>query len=234
MVWELLGGMRPLVADAFWLRMHLAWERREPGDTMAWLRKAVELNPQSLFFLVNGARIAAYDLPGWRWSPGSGPPGAFRHIRHEQVALALGLLAEGAPWHADNPLWWIERANIALHAADDPEKAADFYRRAALLPGAPHYAARVHAELLLRLGRMDEAHGWLCQVHPTLPKDDPRAQAERVLGRIRELEQQLGLPPGRRYPSRRSRRHAMGRLIHLLMGFDSRRSPSKSGRRYFL
>ena len=191
--WELLGGLRSLGADIAWLRLHTAWSKRDFRATMVWMRVAVGLNPQSLFFLVNSARIIAYDTPVWRMAKRAVPENAARRIRREQAFQALSLLEEGAAWHAGNPYWWIERANIALNTADNPEEAAACYRRAAALPGAPYFAARIHAELLLRLGRRGEAYVWLCRLHPSLPPNIPSAQSERVLQGIRELERQLEL-----------------------------------------
>jgi tetratricopeptide (TPR) repeat protein len=199
MAWGLLGGLRTLGANIAWLRMHTAWTERDLQATQAWLKMAVSMNPQSLYFLVNGARILAYDTPAWRLSGQPEPEGVAAQVHHEQSVLALQLLEEGAAWHADNPHWWIERGNVALNSAHDLSAAATYFRSAAELPEAPFYAARIHADLLLRLGRPAEAYAWLCQVHRSLPANNPSAQSGRILLKIRDLEAQLQLPAAQLY-----------------------------------
>ena len=82
-------------------------------------------------------------------------------------------------------------ANIRLRALGDRAGAADFFRQAAEQPGAPYYAARIHGELLRELGRPVEALAWLRKILPALPADDPAAQREVVLERIKGLEQEV-------------------------------------------
>jgi hypothetical protein len=77
--------------------------------------------------------------------------------------------------------------------------AADWYRQAAEIPGAPAYAARLHAELLRRLGRRAEALAWLMRFHARLSREDPHASADGVSKLIRELEAELSVPARRRY-----------------------------------
>ncbi len=192
LAWECLGGLRPLGANVAWLQLQGTWQQREAAATAAWIRMATGLDPQSLYFWANGARILAYDMPVWL-------DGGTGSARRRQAEAALALLEMARPWQSENPHYWIERAGIELNAADDPAGAAESYRRAAELPGAPYYAGRLHAEGLMRLGRFAEAHAWLCKLHPKLPADDPRAQAEVVLMRIRVLEARLQLPAEARY-----------------------------------
>ena len=205
MAWELLGGLRTLGANVAWLRMHTAWTEHDAPATLGWVRTAIAMNPQSLYFLVNGARILAYDVPAWRLSGRPALAGVAVRVHREHAAMAMALLEEGAAWHADNPHWWIERGNVALNAAHDLRTAARCYRAAAELPGAPFYAARIHADLLLRQGRLAEAHTWLCHVHRSLPASDPAAQSGRVLHKIRELEAQLQLPAAQVYEPKAGR-----------------------------
>ena len=91
---------------------------------------------------------------------------------------------------------WIEQANIELNTRRDLAAAAESYRRAAELPGAPYYAARIHAELLRRSGRTREALAWLVQLYPRLPRGDAAAAADLVRSRIRELECELAVRSG--------------------------------------
>ena len=154
---------------------------------VAWLEATVAADERPAYFWVNGARMIAYDLPAWT----SGPD----RTRDEASARqALGFLETGLRWRGDDPQLLIEMANIHLHRLGDLQQAAGCYRRAAEQPGAPYYAARLHAELLVALGRPQEALAWLRRVLPTLPAEDAAARREGVAARIRTLERTAGLP----------------------------------------
>lgn len=101
--------------------------------------------------------------------------------------------------HPGNPNLWVERANIELNRLQDPAAAAESYRRAWEQPGGPYFAARLHAELLRRMGRKAEALAWLKDLHPKLPPGDEAAAAPVVLERIRELERELGVEAAQAY-----------------------------------
>jgi hypothetical protein len=105
--------------------------------------------------------------------------------------------------HPQNADLWIERATIQLNGLRDYVAAAESYRRAWEMPGAPFYAARLHAEMLRRAGHKAEALAWLARLYPTLPRDNESAAADVVLERIRELERELGVPPERAYRPQR-------------------------------
>jgi hypothetical protein len=183
-----LGGLRAAVAGGFWLRTNLAWEGRDAAATTRLLHLTVAADERPLYFWLNGARMLAYDLPEWR---SAGAPLALRQrVAGEQAGIALDFLAAGRRAHAGTTELTIEMANIRLRALGDREGAARLFRQAAEQPGAPYYAARVHAELLRELGRPAEALAWLKQILPTLPADEPAARREVVLARIKGLEQE--------------------------------------------
>jgi tetratricopeptide (TPR) repeat protein len=182
-----LGGMRAAVAGGFWLRTNLAWERRDGAATTSLLHLTVAADERPLYFWLNGARMLAYDLPEWRAA--GAPLALHQRVAGEQARAALDFLTTGLRSHAGTAELYIEMANIRLRALGDREGAARLFRQAAEQPGAPYYAARVHAELLRELGRPAEALAWLKQIVPTLPADDPAARREVVLERIKGLEQ---------------------------------------------
>jgi hypothetical protein len=198
----LLGGFRGIVADVVWLRANLDWERRDLPATQTLVGLAASLDPRPLYFWINGARIIAYDMPGWRIEAAGGlgnvPAAVQGRIDREQAEAALALLAKGLRFHPDHPLLLIEAGNIRQRRMGDFAGGAELYRRAALQPGAPLYAARIYGEMLRQMGREQEAHAWLCAVHRTLP-GVAEAAPELVLERIRQLEERLGMPEGERY-----------------------------------
>lgn len=199
----LLGGFRALVADAAWLRMYVLWEQRDLPATDTLIRLVSAVDPRPVYFWLNGARILAYDLTAWRIAAAGGydvaPPAVQARIGREQAEVALKHLAAAMTFHPASADLWIERAHIELNGLRDLAAAAETYRKAWEQPRGPYYAARLHAEMLCRLGRKTEALAWLVRLHPSLPADDEAAAAEAVLGRIRELERELGVPDERAY-----------------------------------
>jgi hypothetical protein len=198
----LLGGFRALVADAAWLQMYTRWERRDLPGCETLLRLVGSLDPRPLYFWLNGARIMAYDFTAWRIVAAGGYESVAaaeqERVGREQAHLALRHLDAAMQFHPASADLWIERANVQLRVGD-LAAAADSYRRAWEQPNAPFYAARLHAEMLRRLGRKREALAWLVQLHPQLPPDVPAAAADVVRARIDELERELAVPAGQRY-----------------------------------
>lgn len=188
-LWALSGAGAELFADGCWVRLNLAWERREEPAVRRWMRNATAAAPDVAYFRVNAARMLAFDLPAWRMADEREAPAAVRaKWRAAAAEEAIRLLAAG---RADDASLAIEAGNIALYGLGDRERAADFYRRAAELPGAPWHAGRIHAQLLRELGRDGEALEWLRAWLPRLPEDDPAAQRRLVLERIAQLELEL-------------------------------------------
>ncbi len=186
----LLGGMRSAVASGCWLRANLAWERRDLAATTTLIELTVATDERPLYFWLNGARMLACDMPEWRLA-GSAPAALRPRINEEQAQLALHFLEKGLRWHGADPALYIEMANIHLRRRGDAGSAAHCYRLAAEQPGAPYYAARIHAGLLHEMDRPREALAWLRQILPALPTDDPLARREVVIERIKALEQEL-------------------------------------------
>jgi hypothetical protein len=199
----LLGGFRALAADLLWLRANANWERCDIAGTSSALALVAAVDPRPIGFWLNGARMIGYDMPFWRIEAAGGeaavPASVARHIEEAQARAAIAHLEKAFVHHPDHPLLHIEIANLLLQKLGDLPGAAERYRLAALQPTAPYYAARIHAELLRRLGRERAAYDWLVALHPTLPPENPYAMADTVLARIRELEEKLALAPEARY-----------------------------------
>lgn len=201
----LLGGFRAVTADLLWVRTNALWEQQDLPGTQAMIRLVTAVDTRPLLFWITGARIIGYDMPVWRVDAlaagqGSAVPAVVQQrITAEQVEAALGLLTRARVYHPNEPQVLIEMAALRHRKLGDLAGAAELYREAASVPGAPYYAARIRAELLKQMGRPREAYDWLVAVHRHLPPDDPMAMPDIVLGRIRELEDQLGVPPAERY-----------------------------------
>ena len=107
----------------------------------------------------------------------------------------------------------------------DLAMAAKYYRKAAEAPGAKAFAARLYARELIEMAhqtkdpsKYQEAYDWLRRIYPTLPKvpvlpeglaiaPDAPAQhlqieannAQDVLELIREVEQEMKIPPAQAF-----------------------------------
>jgi tetratricopeptide (TPR) repeat protein len=185
----MIGGLRPVLAGGFWLRANLAWERRDAAAMVAMLELTVAADERPAYFWLNGARMLAYDVP--EWLPDSVPGVVRQQVAEAQAQRALAYLGKGLRWRGADPDLYVEQANIHLRRRGDLETAARCYRLAAESPGAPYYAARLYADLLVSLGRSREALVWLRQVLPKLPETDPAARREVVQARIQALEREM-------------------------------------------
>jgi tetratricopeptide (TPR) repeat protein len=199
----LLGGFRAIVADFLWLQTNTAWEEQDLPTTQNLIRLVSAVDPRPLFFWINGSRMIGYDMPSWRIQAAGGysvvPQSVQTRFDSEQAAIALDHLRRGLTYHPNQPYLFIEMAGIHQHRLKDLESAAKLLRKAAEQDGAPYYAARIHAELLRRIGKKEEAYQWLKELHPTLNPTDPFAMPDLVLERIRELENELAVPEGQIY-----------------------------------
>lgn len=183
-----MGPIASLAADGGWLRLNVAWEKRDEAAVRGWIAWVLAAEPATPYFRVNAARMLAFDLPAWRVQAQRDVPAAVERAWRERAAEeALAVLAG-----REDPTLLIEAANIVLYGRRDRLAAAALYRRAAELPGAPWHAGRIHAQLLREMGRDREALEWLREWSPRLPADDPTAQRELVRQRIAELERELG------------------------------------------
>lgn len=191
-----VAGLRAAAADVLWLRAYVQWERRDQAGVMAELWLTTTLNPEPVYFWVNGARMIAHDMSVWRIEAAATKDGRVDDgaIEAEQARAALRWLDRAELAHPGDVQLQLERASITLIRLHDLPRAAMLYRGAAERPGAPFFAGRMAAELWRRAGEPEAAYRWLCEWYPTLPADDASAETTLVLARIRELERTLRVP----------------------------------------
>ena len=199
-VLAVLGGFRTLMADILWLQTMQAWEKEDLNKTLSLIQFTTTVDPEPKFFWLNGARIIANDMPHWDASQGRTPEETHQKM-HALTQAAISFLQNAQLQHPKKPDWLMEIGHIHLNKLKDPNTAAHFYKRAYLeFDTTPYYIARLHAQLLQRVGRDQEAYEFLTWLHSTLP-DDPYAQSGVVLGRIRKLERRLSIPAKETYRS---------------------------------
>ena len=185
-------GLRAVMADACWLRAYEAWREQDEALTETQIHRTLSWDPRPQVFWINGARMIAHDLPAWRVARDPTAPTALQsEWRQAGVRSAIALLEEGIRRRGPDALLLCEIAGHYWHGLEDYAAAAAYYREAALLPGAPWHAGRLHAEALLRLGLRAEARDWLRTLLPRLPPDDPAAQRAVVAERLARLEREL-------------------------------------------
>lgn len=191
-----MGGLRSLVADFAWLELNRKWEARDRAGLGAMIQLVTSIDPRPEFFWINSARMVGYDVPHWRIAASGGyqqlPKAEQDRIIADQADQALVLLERALRVHPQSPRLKLELGQIYLNRLRDFESAAPWFLAASKEKDAPYFAARVYADLLLRLNRPAEAYAFLKTLYTELP-DDPMAQADIVLERIRELEAQLGV-----------------------------------------
>ncbi len=186
-----LGGTRQSVSNFLWIRSYLYWEERDAAgmeNAMLW---ALRLTPENKWFWKNAARVLAYDVPHWeRSGAGAREPENALPAAPRRALLLLALAEDRFP---GSPGFSIERGLILLNVFGDRRAAAQAFREAWERPGAPHYTARVHGELLRATGHTGAAYRWYRDLYPRLPDDDPAAAKSVILKRIRALEEELGV-----------------------------------------
>lgn len=199
----MLGGFRAITADFLWLQTNVVWERRDRAKLDSMVRLVTSIDPRPTFFWINSARMIAYDVPNWRIRE-EGVYGEVPEWRQEQIDLeqanqAFAHIERALEFHPDHPRLLLEIAQIYLNRLDDPAAAAPWFLRASEEPDAPYFAARIYAELLRRQGKHAEAYEFLTDLFRKLPDDDPYAQKDIILERIRELESTLGIAEPERF-----------------------------------
>lgn len=185
----MLGGFRELTADLLWVQAYRDWTRHDADALARRLAWVGRIDPESLAFWLNGARMLAYDVTAWRG--GRDPAGASTEVQTEQAQLALAHLHRGQAWHGDRAAIWVEEAMVRLRLCHDPEGALRAFEQADRCPDAPYFVGRLRGEMLLRLGRPEQALAWLRALWTQLPAGDPAAMREVVAQRIHALETAL-------------------------------------------
>jgi hypothetical protein len=193
-----LSGFRSLVADALFIQAHGAWERTEWGRVLLRFRQVTTLQPRAVLF---------WDMAAWHmaWNAGTAalndrtqPRLALRiKAQREYFALGRDFLERGIKNNPDRPQLYEALARLYRDKYNDHERAAEFFAKAASLPGAPSYVKRFAAyELAQCPGREQEAYDQLHALYHS-------SETERVptlLRRLKELEIKLDVPADQRVP----------------------------------
>ena len=195
-----LSGFRSLVADVLFIQAHVAWERTEWGRVLLLFRQVTSLQPRSGLFWDMAAWHMAWNASVAAFNDRSQPRQTLRvKAQREYFALGKDFLERGIANNPEKPHLYESLARLYKDKYNDHAHAAEFFAKAAALPGAPAYDKRFAAyELSYCEGREHNAYEQLRRLYDM-------GQHERVptlITRLKYLENKLSIPPDQRIPER--------------------------------
>jgi len=193
-----LSGFRSLVADALFVQAHVAWERTEWSRVLLLFRQVTTLQPRALLFWDMAAWHMAWNASTAALNDRTQPRLALRiKAQREYLALGRDFLERGIKNNPERPQLYEALARLYRDKYNDHEHAAEFFAKAASLPGAPSYVKRFAAyELAQCPGREQEAYA---QLH-ALYHSSENERVPTLLRRLHELEIKLDIPADQRIP----------------------------------
>jgi hypothetical protein len=193
-----LSGFRSLVADALFIQAHVAWERTEWGRVLLLFRQVTTLQPRAVLFWDMAAWHMAWNASTAAMNDSAQPRLALRlKAQREYFQLGKDFLERGIKNNPERPQLYEAMARLYRDKYSDHEHAAEFFGKAAGLPGAPSYAKRFAAyELSQCEGREREAYDRLSGLYAA--GDNERLPT--LIRRLKDLEIKLDVPPEQRIP----------------------------------
>ncbi|MBD5779348.1 hypothetical protein IEN85_07565 [Pelagicoccus sp. NFK12] len=191
-----LGGYRNVAANFVWISMYGDWRYRLKEEVLEKMQLAVSLNPESVYFWVDGSRIIANDMPVWQVGDDfmeslfESEEGIEIRKAYGEQALAFLERAPEAMSH-EIPIL-VEKAAICWQRLADLDRALVFFKQAVQQEEVPNHICRVYAEILVKNGQVREAYEYLKSHYATLSDDDRTALKPFVARRIEALGAQLG------------------------------------------
>jgi hypothetical protein len=191
-----LSGFRSVVADLLFIQAHAAWERTEWARMLLLFRQVTILQPRAILFWDMAAWHMAWNASLAAANDHSQPRLALRvKAQREYFAIGKDFLERGIRNNPERPQLYESLARLHREKYNDHVRAAEFFAKAAALPGAPSYNKRFSAyELSYCEGREREAYERLRQLYDT-------GQQERLptlIARLKFLEDRLNVPQDQR------------------------------------
>jgi hypothetical protein len=193
-----LSGFRSVVADAFFIQAHVAWERTQWSRVLLLFRQTTTLQPRAVLFWDMAAWHMAWNASTAALNDPAQPREALRiKTAREYFQLGRDFLERGIKNNPDRPELYEALARLYRDKYEDHARASEFFAKAAELPGARSYSRRFAAyELAQCPGRERDAYEQLRGLYN-------RGEQERLpalLRRLKELEIKLNIPPDQRIP----------------------------------
>ena len=195
-----LSGFRSLVADALFIQAHVAWERTEWGRVLLLFRQVTTLQPRAILFWDMAAWHMAWNASVAALNDPAQPRLALRvKAQREYFQLGKDFLERGIQNNPGRPQLYEALARLYRDKYLDHEHAAEFFAKAAALPGAPSYEKRFAAyELSHCEGREKEAYDRLRHLYDLGENE----RLPTLLRRLQDLENKLDIPLDQRIPDR--------------------------------
>lgn len=195
-----LSGFRSLVADALFIQAHVAWERTEWGRVLLLFRQVTTLQPRAILFWDMAAWHMAWNASVAALNDPTQPRLALRvKAQREYFQLGKDFLERGIQNNPERPQLYEALARLYRDKYIDHEHAAEFFAKAAALPGAPSYEKRFAAyELSHCEGREREAYERLRHLYDLGENE----RLPTLLRRLQDLEIKLDIPLDQRIPDR--------------------------------
>jgi hypothetical protein len=193
-----LSGFRAPVADALFIRAHVAWEQTEWGRVLLLFRQITTLQPRSVLFWDMAAWHMAWNASVAAMNDSTQPRLALRiKAQREYFALGKDFLERGISNNPDKSQLYEALGRLYKEKYNDHAHAAEFFAKAAALPGAPSYDKRFAAyELSYCEGRERDAYERLRQFYDMGKQE----QLPTLISRLKFLENKLDIPPDQRIP----------------------------------
>ncbi|HEY2615359.1 MAG TPA: hypothetical protein VGI42_06585 [Chthoniobacterales bacterium] len=193
-----LSGFRSVVADFLFIQAHVAWERTEWGRVLLLFRQVTTLQPRAILFWDMAAWHMAWNASVAALNNPAQPRLALRvKAQREYFQLGKDFLERGIKNNPERPQLYEALARLYRDKYDDHQHAAEFFGRAAELPGAPNYDKRFAAyELSYCKGREREAYDRLIALYNMGEKE----RLPTLLRRLEDLENKIQIPSERRIP----------------------------------
>jgi hypothetical protein len=191
-----LSGFRAAVADVLFIQAHVAWEQTEWGRVFLLFRQVTTLQPRSILFWDMAAWHMAWNASVAAMNDSTQPRLALRvKAQREYFALGKDFLEHGIANNPDKPHLYEMLGRLYKDKYNDHEHAAEFFAKAAALPGAPSYDKRFAAyELSYCDGREREAYTRLRQLYDMGPQE----RLPTLISRLKFLEGKLNIPADER------------------------------------
>jgi hypothetical protein len=193
-----LSGFRSLVADALFIQAHVAWERTEWGRVLLLFRQVTTLQPRGILFWDMAAWHMAWNASTAAMNDSAQPRLALRiKAQREYFQLGKDFLEHGIENNPERPQLYEAMARLYRDKYNDHEHAAEFFEKAAELPGAPSYAKRFAAyELSHCESRAREAYDRLHGLYAAGNNE----RLPTLIRRLKDLEIKLDIPLDERIP----------------------------------
>ena len=195
-----LSGFRAIVADVLFIQAHVAWERVEWGRVLLLFRQATTLQPRSILFWDMAAWHMAWNASVAALNDPKEPRQALRvKKQREYFALGKDFLERGIANNPEKPQLYESLARLYKDKYNDHAHAAEYYARAAALPGAPGYNKRFAAYELSEVeGKEQEAYDQLKRLYEMGEQE----RLPTLITRLKVMEEKLNIPPDQRIPDK--------------------------------